>query len=133
MMAFLALGLIAAALAALLHVGFFVLESIAFERPAVRRLFGVPSKEQSRSLSLFAANQGVYNLALAIVVALGLALAASGVLALGLGLALGALAVMVVAALALVATSRRLWRGALIQGLPPAVAIAGLVTLLPAD
>lgn len=129
---FSAIGLIAAALAALLHVGFFVLESLAFERPAVRRLFGVPSKEQSRSLSLFAANQGVYNLALAVVVVLGLALAAGGQLGLGLGLAIGALAVMVVAALALVATSRRLWRGALIQGMPPVIAIAGLVTLLPA-
>lgn len=128
---FSALGLIAAALAALLHVGFFVLESLAFDHPRVRRAFGVRRDDASRSLRLFAANQGVYNLALAVVVAVGIALAWNGELALGIGLAAGGLAVMVAAALALVITAPRLWAGAVVQGVPAAIGLAGILTMLP--
>jgi len=128
---FSAVGLVAAVLAAALHVGFFVLESLAFSRPQVRRMFGVRAEDDSRPLRLFAANQGVYNLALAAAVVIGIALAWSGALALGAGIAASALAVMVVAALALAISAPRLWAGALVQGAPAAVGLAGILTLLP--
>ncbi|MDO8336724.1 MAG: DUF1304 domain-containing protein [Microcella sp.] len=124
-------GLIAAVLAAALHVGFFVLESLAFSRPRVRRMFGVRAEDDSRPLRLFAANQGVYNLALALAVIIGIALAWNGELMLGVGIAATGLAVMVVAALALAISAPRLRAGALVQGAPAAVGLAGILTLLP--
>jgi len=129
---FSAVGLIAAVLAAALHVGFFVLESLAFSRPRVRRMFGVRAEDDSRPLRIFAVNQGVYNLALSAAVIVGVALAWNGELALGVGIATGALAVMAVAALALAISAPRLWAGALVQGAPAAVGLAGILTLLPA-
>ncbi len=128
---FSAIGLIAAVLAAALHVGFFVLESIAFSRPRVRRMFGVRAEDDSRPLRLFAANQGVYNFTLAAAVVVGIVLAGNGALALGVGVAASALAVMVVAALALAVSAPRLGTGALVQGAPAAVGLAGILTLLP--
>ncbi|KQV25969.1 MULTISPECIES: DUF1304 domain-containing protein [unclassified Microcella] len=129
---FSAIGLIAAVLAAALHIGFFVLESLAFSRPRVRRMFGVRVEDDSRPLRLFAANQGVYNLALAAAAVVGVGTAWNGDLALGVGIAASALAVMVVAALALAISAPRLWAGAVIQGAPAAVGLAGILTLLPA-
>jgi putative membrane protein len=49
------------ALVALLHVGFFVLESFLWTRPAGRRVFGLTAEKAQDSAAL-AANQGVYNL-----------------------------------------------------------------------
>jgi putative membrane protein len=46
---------------ALLHVGFFVLESFLWTKPAGRRIFGLTAEKAQDSASL-AANQGVYNL-----------------------------------------------------------------------
>lgn len=128
---FSALGLLAATLAVAVHAGFFVLETIAFGHLRVRRLFGVRSADDSRALRIFAANQGVYNLALAVVVAIGIALAWNGALALGSGIALAGLAVMVVAAIALVISSPRLWLGAVVQGVPSAIGAAGILTMVP--
>lgn len=128
---FSALGLVAAAVAVAVHTGFFVLETLAFNHPRVRRLFGVPGSDDSRSLRIFAANQGVYNLALAVVVAVGIAVAWDGALALGFGIALAGLAVMVVAALALVVSSPRMWLGAVVQGLPSAIGAAGILSIVP--
>lgn len=127
-----AIGLIAAVIAAALHLGFFVLESLAFSRPRVQRMLGVRAEDDSRPLRLFAANQGVYNLALALAVIVGIALAWSGELALGVGIAASALAVMLAAALALAISAPRLRAGALVQGAPAAVGLAGILTMLPA-
>lgn len=46
---------------ALLHVGFFVLESFLWTKPTGRRIFGLTAEKAQDSASL-AANQGVYNL-----------------------------------------------------------------------
>jgi putative membrane protein len=49
------------AFVALLHVGFFVLESFLWTKPAGRRIFGLTAEKAHDSAAL-AANQGVYNL-----------------------------------------------------------------------
>ncbi|MER3390355.1 MAG: DUF1304 family protein [Microcella sp.] len=138
-----ALGLIAAGIAVAAHLAIFVLESVLFTRPAVRRLFGVRSADDSAPLRLFARNQGVYNLGLALVVVVGAALiltapwgALSGAevagpaqAAIGIGVLVAGCSVMVLAALALAVTARRLWPAALVQGVPPVIAIGALLLL----
>lgn len=134
----LALSLIAAGVAVVVHVVIFVLESLLFTRPAVRRLFGVRSADDSAPLRLFARNQGVYNLGLALVVGVGVTLvltapwgeragAEHGTI--GAAVLVAGCAVMLLAALTLVATAPRLWRAALVQGVPPLVAIGALLLL----
>jgi putative membrane protein len=49
------------ALVALLHIGFFVLESFLWTKPVGRRVFGLTPERAADSASL-AANQGLYNL-----------------------------------------------------------------------
>ena len=49
------------AFVALLHVGFFVLESFLWTKPAGRRIFGL-TPEKAQDSAALAANQGVYNL-----------------------------------------------------------------------
>jgi putative membrane protein len=126
-------GVVAAGIAAALHVGFFLLESVFFARPSVRRLFGVRSADDSSALRLFARNQGVYNLGLALVVSVGIALLVgaseyrgTGQDAVGTAVIVAGCAVMALAALALVATAPRLWLAALVQGVPPLMAAAAL-------
>lgn len=46
---------------ALLHIGFFVLESFLWTKPAGRRIFGL-TPERAHDSAALAANQGVYNL-----------------------------------------------------------------------
>ncbi|HVQ22191.1 MAG TPA: DUF1304 domain-containing protein, partial [Candidatus Saccharimonadia bacterium] len=55
-----------ALVAALLHVGFFYLESIAFRRPTTWARFGIASQEQAEIVRPMAFNQGFYNLFLAV-------------------------------------------------------------------
>ncbi len=47
------------------HAAFFALESILFETPLGRRVFGLSAAEQAGPTAVFAKNQGVYNLFLA--------------------------------------------------------------------
>lgn len=120
-------GLILAFLAGLLHVGFFVMETLLWSRPQVHRIFGVKDPADAAVQSRAMANLGFYNLFL------------------GLGAMGGALAVwyvgivsvvlysclfMVGAAIVLIGTSRQLWRGALVQGLLPLIALVLLVPVL---
>ncbi len=134
----LALSLIAAGLAVAVHIVIFVLESLLFTRPAVRRLFGVRSADDSAPLRVFARNQGVYNLGLALVVAVGVVLilaapwgerAGAEQGAIGAAVLVAGCAVMLLAAITLGATAPRLWRAALVQGVPPLVAIGALLLL----
>lgn len=122
-------GLVLAAIAASLHVVFFVLQSVLFRRPFGRRLFGVRAESDSAPLRLFAVNQGVYNLALAVVVVVGLVLVILDPAAItGTAVVVAGCAVMAVAgaALALPAPPRML-PVALAQGIPPLGAIVALV------
>jgi putative membrane protein len=112
-----------AVLAGLLHIGVFVMESVLFSRPNVQRLFlgNAPSTPQLRT---FAFNQGFYNLFLA----LG---AIGGVIAggpEGRVVALFTCACMAGAGVVLLASQRRMWRGALLQIVPAGIAlVAGLL------
>lgn len=134
----LTLSLIAAGVAVVVHLAIFVLESVLFTRPRVRRLFGVSSRDDSTAVRLFARNQGVYNLALALVVAVGAVLvldarwggsAEAEQAVSGASVLVAGCAIMLLAALALTATAPRLWRAALLQGAPPLVSIAALLLL----
>jgi putative membrane protein len=119
-----------ALVAALLHGGFFYLESIAFRRPQTWTRFGLASQEQAEIVRPMAFNQGFYNLFLALGVFGGLVLvdfAAGGAVSAGIGITKFALASMVLAGAVLLATGRGFRRAALLQALPPALALLASV------
>jgi putative membrane protein len=114
------------ALAALLHVLFFLLESVLWRRPGVHGgVFGL-SPDAAQAARPFAFNQGFYNLFLAAGAGGGALASALGHATPGRAVAAFALASMLAAALVLLASRPALWLGALIQGGPPAVALAAL-------
>jgi len=117
-----------ALLAAGLHVSFFYLESLVFRRPATWARFGLRSQADADVVAPMAFNQGFYNLFLALGVVGGLGLIAAGPTDAGRAVVLFACACMTLAGVVLLATSRAMARAALIQLVPPALAIA--VTLL---
>lgn len=110
-------------IAGLLHVYIFVLESVRWRHPSAWRKFGISSQEHANIIRPMAFNQGFYNLFLAAGVIIGLSL--SGTLV-GYGMIVLALAIMVLAAVVLVVTNRSLWIAALVQGLPPFLALLTL-------
>ena len=116
----------AAIVAAVIHVWFFVLESIRFMRPAVWRRFGLGSEAEAAVVRSFAFNQGFYNLFLAIGVGLGLGLAATGDVSSGRAIVLFACGSMIAAGVVLVAHNRAFARAALVQVVPPLLAVAGI-------
>jgi putative membrane protein len=117
------LAVIAAAIAALVHVYFFVLESLRFDRPEVAARFGLRTTEQIANVRPMAFNQGFYNLFLAAGIVGGLLLAATGNAVTGRPIVLFACACMVGAGVVLVASNRRFAIGAALQAVPPLVAI----------
>ncbi len=113
-----------AVLAALLHVWFFVMESVLWRRPAVWARFRIGSQADADLIAPMALNQGFYNLFLALGALGGVWLArTSGDGAVGQAIALFACACMVGAGLVLVISDRRFLPAALIQAVPPALAI----------
>lgn len=70
-------ALVAAALVAVLHAGFMVLELFLWDRPAGRRIFGL-TREFAAASKALAANQGLYNGFLAAGLAWGITLADAG-------------------------------------------------------
>ena len=72
------IALVLAGLAALLHVGFFWMESIAFRRPAIHRRFGVKEPGDVDVLAFSMLNQGFYNLFLALGTLVGVVGSARG-------------------------------------------------------
>jgi putative membrane protein len=120
-------GTVLAAVAALIHVYIFVLESVRWTAPATRKVFGVRSAEDAELMRPLAFNQGFYNLFLALGAAVGIVLIASGGAArVGYAVAIFALACMALAAVVLVASNPRMLRAALLQGVAP---LAGVVLL----
>jgi putative membrane protein len=115
-----------AGLAAVLHVVFFVFESLLWTRPAVYARFGIASREQAETIRPMAYNQGFYNLALAVGVFVGIVMlgreGSAGVV--GKTLVVFGLACMVVAGVVLATTGRRYWTAAAIQFVPAALALA---------
>ena len=130
-------SLVAASLAALLHVYVFVMESFLWTTPRVRATFGVTSDAQAEHTKGLAFNQGFYNLFLAVVTIVGVVLVAAGgaggagsapeASPAGTALLVAGTGSMLAAALVLLFSDRTKTRAALTQGALPFVA---LVTLL---
>jgi putative membrane protein len=115
-----------AALAALLHVYIFVMESVQWTVPRVWRRFGVADQAAADTIKAMAYNQGFYNLFLAIGTVIGLVLfwaGGDGTVAdvAGRTLVLFSLGSMVAAALVLLTTGTTYLRAALLQGSAPLI------------
>lgn len=120
------LALVSAAIAGLLHVGFFLMESVWWSRPQIHRRFGIRTQEEA-DLNAFALyNQGFYNLGIGIgaFVGIGLDLADNTN---GAPVIVFASAIMVLASIVLVTARKSLAPAAAVQGLPPLVAILALL------
>ncbi|KPG78903.1 DUF1304 domain-containing protein [Frigoribacterium sp. RIT-PI-h] len=129
-------SLVAASLAALLHVYIFVMESFLWTTPRVRATFGIIDDAQAEHTKPLAYNQGFYNLFLAIVTIVGVVLVLGGAggagsayeaSAAGTALLVAGTGSMLAAALVLLFSDRTKARAAITQGALPLVA---LVTLL---
>lgn len=128
------LATVFAALAALLHVYIFVMESVQWTQPRIWRRFGVADQAAAETTKPMAYNQGFYNLFLAIGAVIGIVLfvagsADAGLRAAGLAVVLFSLGSMVAAALVLLTTGMKYLRPALIQGTLPLI---GFVLVLSA-
>jgi putative membrane protein len=119
-------GLIFAALAALLHVYIFVMESLTWTSPRTRATFGT-TPEEAETTRLLAFNQGFYNLFLAIVSGIGIAALATGRPGVGAALVFAGVGSMVAAALVLLLSSPDKARAAITQGTFPLIAVVLLV------
>ena len=120
---------LAALVAALLHIGFFALESFLVPRPDVWARFRLTSQADADVVRPMAFNQGFYSLFLALGVLGGLLLVASGSVEAGRAIVLFACACMVGAGAVLVASDRRFASSAAIQAIPPLLAIVLTVVL----
>ena len=115
-------GSVVVALAALLHVYIFVLESVRWMQPSTWRVFNVRDHEQAEILRPMAYNQGFYNLFLAIGAAAGLVLYIDGNLPYAArALVLFSTASMTAAAIVLTTTGPGYLRPALVQGTLPLI------------
>jgi putative membrane protein len=120
---------IAAGIAAAVHGYIFVLETLRWEEPGTRHVFGTTAEQAAQSKQL-AANQGVYNLLLGVAALAGVVAIVAGARVPGLAVLLTATGIMLAAALYLVVSDRTKARPAVVQGFFPAVAvITGLIAL----
>ncbi|MCE4025798.1 DUF1304 domain-containing protein [Microbacterium sp. Au-Mic1] len=123
------LGSVFAALAALVHVYIFVLESVRWTHPSTRRIFGT-SAEDAQVTKPLAFNQGFYNLFLAVIAVAGIVVALAGSAGAGIALMLAGTGSMLAAALVLILSDSSKARAATVQGLFPLVAVVLLVVAL---
>ncbi len=115
-------ALVFAALAALLHVYIFTMESLTWTTPRTRAVFGT-TRDEAETTKLLAFNQGFYNLFLAIVAGAGIVAVALGHNAVGVTLVLTATGSMACAAAVLLASAPDKARAAVTQGLFPLIAV----------
>jgi putative membrane protein len=126
----LVIAIVFSALAALLHVYIFVMESVLWMRPATWKRFGLKSQEEASIIRPMALNQGFYNLFLALGIFVAFFLLPHPALrAAGEMLLLFCCASMVAAALVLLISNPKLARAALTQGVLPLIAVISLVVL----
>ncbi|NNB98056.1 DUF1304 domain-containing protein [Corallococcus exiguus] len=116
-----------AVIAALIHVLFFVMESIVFSQPKVWKRFGLKSQADADVVKPMALNQGFYNLFLAVGVLVGVALVHSGAVASGVAAVVFGCGCMLAAAVVLVSSNRKFLVASLVQGGLPALAISLVV------
>ena len=120
------LATVLAALAALLHVYIFVMESIQWTQPRIWKRFGVADQAAAETTKPMAYNQGFYNLFLAVGTILGIALFWAGgpdtvADVAGRTLALFSLGSMLAASLVLLSGGARYLRPALVQATLPLI------------
>jgi putative membrane protein len=115
-------GLVFAALAALLHVYIFVMESLTWTSPRTRATFGTTA-ETAETTKELAFNQGFYNLFLAVVTAVGVVSVSMGATAVGVALVFAGVGSMLAAAVVLISSSSDKARAAAVQGTFPLIAI----------
>lgn len=120
-------GLVLAAVAALIHVYIFFLESVAWTGERARRTFGIESVEDAETMRPLAFNQGFYNLFLAIAVILGIVLWVAGQHTAGITLVLTGAGSMAAAALVLLLSSPDKAQAALKQGIVPLAAVIAVI------
>jgi putative membrane protein len=112
-------------LAGLLHIGFWVMEALWWKRPTIWKRFGVASQEAADDAAFGMLNQGYYNLFLGIGAIVGALLVPTDVG--GRTTLLGYCALfMVGAAVVLFVARRSMIQAALVQGVPPAIALVAL-------
>ncbi|MCV7380187.1 epimerase [Mycobacterium alsense] len=125
-----AAGLVVTALAVLLHVYIFTMESFTWTSERTRARFGLTA-EEAETTKLLAFNQGFYNLFLAIIAGLGIPAVAMADTAVGVALIFAGLGSMVAAAAVLLLSAPDKARAALIQGTVPLIGIVLLALGLP--
>lgn len=119
-------ALVFAALAAVLHVYIFTMESSTWTSKRTRATFGTTA-EEAETTKLLAFNQGFYNLFLAIVAGIGIAAMSTGHRDVGAALVFAGVGSMAAAAVVLLVSARDKARAAVTQGMFPVIAIALLV------
>jgi len=121
---------IIAGMVGLLHVQIFLMESVLWMRPAVFKRFGVPSQEQAEIMKNVFLNQGFYNLFLAFGALYGAIFFqthpayAPAIMIFACASVVGAGTVLLFSA------GKRMLRPAIIQGLPPAIALGLLAAAM---
>ncbi|WP_205877648.1 DUF1304 domain-containing protein [Mycobacterium camsae] len=119
-------ALIFAALAAVLHVYIFTMESLTWTSKRTRATFGT-TVEEAETTKLLAFNQGFYNLFLAIVSGIGIAAVFTGHRDVGAALVFAGVGSMAAAAVVLLLSARDKARAAVTQGLFPVIAVVLLL------
>ncbi|MFV8164779.1 DUF1304 domain-containing protein [Mycobacterium sp. 134] len=122
-------GLVFAALAAVLHIYIFVMESLTWTSPRTRATFGI-SEEEAQATKELAFNQGFYNLFLAIVTVIGIVAVGVGHNGVGFALVFAGVGSMLAAAAVLLTSSPDKARAAITQGAFPLIAVVLLVVAL---
>lgn len=118
------LAVVCAMVAAVIHVAFFAVESLAFRRQWAWQLLGFRTREDAAAQRTVFFNQGFYNLFLAVGAVVGAVIFAGGGT---VALVVFALFAMLGAAVVLVASAPRVWLAALLQGLAPLVGLTAIV------
>lgn len=116
------LGFGFAALAALIHVYIFALETFLWGKPKTNKLYNV-TPEDAETVRVFIFNQGYYNLFLSVAIFAGFVFYFCKQETVGLTLVVYSCLSIVAAACVLLASAPHLLRAAMIQGLPPLLAL----------
>jgi putative membrane protein len=128
---FLVLGVIFVAIAALIHIVIFALESVFWSRPATWKRFGLMSQEAADTVRPMAYNQGFYNVFLALGAGAGIVMIAyANVQAQGIALSIFVQLSRLLASIVLIPSNPKLARAAMTQGVAPLIGLIFLVLSL---
>jgi putative membrane protein len=117
-----------ALLAAVTHLVVGTLERFFYDRPAVR-VFLTTSPADAPEVTLWRSGVAVYNLLLGLGLIAGVVALHTGDATVGRTLVIYLCVFLIASALVFAASFPRLWRGALGQGLPPALALLAAAVL----